>query len=366
MRMGSEPAMPTPVTVITGFLGSGKTTLLNHLLRDPGMADTAVVINEFGEVPIDHLLVETSIENTMVLQSGCVCCTIRGDLVDTLIELDAKRRRGEIPGFSRVLVETTGLADPVPIVQTLSTDKALTPIFSLKAVVTTVDAVNGLAQLDKMSEPTKQAVLADVLLVTKTDLAGGNAVAALKQRLSKINPAATQRDIVNGRISPEVLFGFIKSDPVASPEFLKQWLDADAFEATTHGHHDKHGHDHDHGLALDAGHSKGLDPNRHSERIRAFCLTLDAPIAMAALQRWLQSITSLRGSDLLRMKGMVNVEGLPGPVVVQGVQHLLHPPVRLARWPDSDRRTRIVFITRDIPEAALRKSLEVLSKVGAA
>jgi G3E family GTPase len=346
----------TPVTVITGFLGSGKTTLLNHLLRDPGMADTAVVINEFGEVAIDHLLVESSIENTMVLQSGCVCCTIRGDLVDTLVELDAKRKRGEIPGFSRVLVETTGLADPVPIVQTLSTDKAITPIFSLKAVVTTVDAVNGLGQLDEMPEPVKQAALADVLLVTKTDLAGGNAVAALRQRLAKVNPAATIRDIVNGRIAPDELFGFLKADPVASPELLGQWLDAEAFEAEGHAHaRDHHGHDH--------GHTHGLDPNRHSERIRAFCIKLDAPIAWGALQRWLQSITSLRGADLLRMKGVVNVEGLPGPVVVQGVQHLLHPPVRMAKWHDDDRQTRIVFITRDIPEAALRASLDVLSKV---
>ncbi len=355
----------TPVTVITGFLGSGKTTLLNRVLRDPGMADTAVVINEFGEVAIDHLLVESSIENTMVLQSGCVCCTIRGDLVDTLIELDAKRVRGEIPGFSRVLVETTGLADPAPIVQTLSTDKALTPIFNLKAVVTTVDAVNGLAQLDEMPEPVKQAALADVLLITKTDLAGGNAVAALHQRLTKVNPAATQREIVNGLIEPDELFGFLKADPVANPELIAKWLDAEAFEAEGGGHR-AHDHEHHHGDGHGArGHTHGLDPNRHSDRIRAFCIRLDEPIAWSALQRWLQSITSLRGADLLRMKGVVNVEGLPGPVVVQGVQHLLHPPVRMAGWHDDDHQTRIVFITRDIPEAALRKSLEVLSKAAA-
>ena len=346
-----------PVTVITGFLGSGKTTLLNELLRDPGMADSAVVINEFGEVAIDHLLVETSIENTMVLQSGCVCCTIRGDLVDTLVELEAKRKRGDIPDFSRVLVETTGLADPVPIVQTLSTDTAITSSFSLKAVVTTVDAVNGLAQLDEMPEPVKQAALADVLLVTKADLAGDNAVAALKQRLTKVNPSAVVREIVNGRIAPDELFGFLKADPVASPELIGKWLDAEAFEAQSHlgHHHDEHHHEHAH----------GLDPNRHSDRIRAFCMKFDKPIAWSALQRWLHSITSLRGADLLRMKGVVNVEGLPGPVIVQGVQHLLHPPVRMARWHDDDHQTRIVFITRDIPETALRMSLELLSKTAA-
>jgi G3E family GTPase len=351
----------TPVTVITGFLGSGKTTLLNHLLRDPGMADTAVVINEFGEVAIDHLLVESSIENTLVLQSGCVCCTIRGDLVDTLVELDAKRRRGEIPGFSRVLVETTGLADPVPIVQTLATDKMTTPIFHLKAVVTTVDAVNGLSQLDELAEPVKQAALADVLLITKTDLAGGNAAAALRQRLAKVNPAAAVREVVNGRLAADELFALLKADPVASPDLLATWLDAEAFEAAGQGHH---GHHHGHDHAHDAGHSKGLDPNRHSDRIRAFCIRLDKPIPWPAVQRWLRSITSLRGADLLRMKGVVNVAGRPGPVVVQGVQHLLHPPVSLADWPDADRRTRIVFITRDIPQAALEASLEVLAAAG--
>jgi G3E family GTPase len=348
-----------PVTIITGFLGSGKTTLLNHLLADPNMADTAVVINEFGEVSIDHLLVEASIENTMVLQSGCVCCTIRGDLVDTLIELDAKRRRGDIPEFSRVLVETTGLADPAPILQTLASDKMLTPIFSLRAVVTTVDAVNGPANLDDMPEPVKQAALADVLLVTKIDLAGDNAVADLEARLKKINPSATIRHITHGRIEPDELFGYVKADPVANPEALSQWLAADAFETPGHHHHHHDGEDHhDHGHGHEH-HAHG-DPNRHSDRIRAFCLTLDEAIPMPALERWLSAITSLRGVDLLRMKGVVNVSGLAGPVVVQGVQHLIQPPVRMPRWHDDDHTTRIVFITRDIPEAALRNSLAVL------
>jgi len=348
-----------PVTIITGFLGSGKTTLLNHLLADPDMADTAVVINEFGEVSVDHLLVEASIENTMVLQSGCVCCTIRGDLVDTLLDLDGKARRGDIPEFSRVLVETTGLADPVPIVQTLATDKMLTPIFSLRAVITTVDAVNGGANLDEMPEPVKQAALADVLLITKSDIAGDNAVSDLEARLAKINPGAARRRISHGKISPDELFGFVKADPHASPEMLQDWLATAAFAEPEGGHHahdhDGHAHGHD-----NAGHAHG-DPNRHSDRIRAFCLKLDQPIAMAALERWLQSITSLRGADLLRMKGVVNVAGLPGPVVVQGVQHLLHPPVRMARWPDEDQTTRVVFITRDIPESALKGSFEAMA-----
>ena len=212
------------------------------------------------------------------------------------------------------------------------------------------DAVNGLGQLESFPEPVKQAALADVILITKTDLVDRAAVAELRARLRSFNPSAEMLEIVDGAIAPEQLFARA-ADPHADPDELRRWLDADAYEGGHAHHHDDH-HRHE---------RHANDPNRHGDNIRAFCLTLDHPIAWDALKRWLQSITSLRGRDLLRMKGIVAVEGLPGPVVVHGVQHVIHPPMRLAAWPDADRRTRIVFITQNIPQAALQNSLNVLA-----
>ena len=339
---GNHDRPKMPVTVITGFLGSGKTTLLNHLLSSPDMADTAVVINEFGEISLDHLLVETSIENTLVLQSGCICCSIRGDLVDTLTDLLAKRAQKLVPAFSRVAIETTGIADPAPILRTLATDPLLAPQFSVRAVVTTVDAVNGLDQLASFGEAIQQAALADIVILTKIDLAQPATVDRIEQRLAKINPSASVLRVVNGAISPRELFEHAPTDPKTAPERLDRWLGLEQFDKHDHVNHD---------------HTHHNDVNRHGDEIQAFSIVIDQAITWSNLELWLGSLLSLRGKDLLRIKGILNVIDQPGPVVVHAVQHLLHPISRLRRWPSEDHRSKIVFITRNIPPAALRNSL---------
>ncbi|HXF52544.1 MAG TPA: GTP-binding protein [Hyphomicrobiaceae bacterium] len=331
---------PRPVSVITGYLGSGKTTLLNRLLTEPAMADTAVIINEFGEIAIDHLLVESAIENTVVLENGCVCCTVRGDLVDTVLDLNEKARRGLVPAFSRVLIETTGLADPGPIIHTLASEAALKPLVRLHAVIATVDAVNGSVQLDRFAEPARQAALADAILMTKTDIADKAATAALRRRLAALNPGAVVREVSFGCIAADELFRYghhHRHDDVAA---LHSWIGGGDGRPHEGDGHRNEGH------------------GQHTSAVCAAALTLDGPIAWEALSRWLQSVLSLRGSDILRLKGLVNVSGCAGPVVVQAVHHLLHPPATLARWPDADRRTRVVVIAQGLSAAGLQASLE--------
>jgi G3E family GTPase len=315
-----------PVSIITGFLGSGKTTLLNHLVQQPGMADTAVIVNEFGEIGLDHLLIEQAFEDTVLLQNGCVCCSIRGDLVDTLESLDAQVARGEIPAFARVIVETTGLADPAPVLQTLMTDARLQSRYVLDGIVATVDAVNGAGQLDDFDEPVKQAAIADHLFITKGDLAGQQAINDLATRLRALNPGASITPINHGRADPDSLFG---NGPLADPSRLTGHLDS-----------------HDHG-----------DHHDHHSGIDSFSIRHDVPLAWDAVRAWLESVASLRGADLLRMKGIINVAGREGPVVVHGVQHVFHPPVELPEWPDAERTTRIVFITRNIDKKGLENAL---------
>jgi len=353
-----------PVTVLTGFLGSGKTTLLNKLLRRPELADTAVIINEFGEIGLDHLLVEKSDDEGMVtLNSGCLCCTVRGDLVRTMSELFLKRSRGEVSQFKRMVVETTGLADPAPILHTLMTDPLLASRYRLDGVVTTVDGVNGASTLDNHEEAIKQAAVADRILLTKVDIADAPKLAELRHRLQHLNPGAEAIAITGGEIDPNAILNAGLYNPDTKSADVKRWLHEEAYEGShDHGHSHKHGHDHghDHGHGHDHKHGDGeQDPhnvNRHDDRIKAFCMTFDEPMSWSTVAAAFDALVTYRGPDLLRMKGILNVKDTDKPVVIHGVQHVFHPPATLDAWPEGDdRKSRVVFITRDIAESTIRK-----------
>ncbi|MDB5396161.1 MAG: ATP-binding protein [Rhodospirillales bacterium] len=325
-----------PITLLTGFLGSGKTTILNHLLRQPAMSRTIVIVNEFGEISIDHDLVESASEDFVVLQGGCVCCTVRSDLIDTLRALFQKRVRGQIAEFDRVVIETTGLADPVPILNSLMSDPIASARYRLDGVITAVDAVNGWDTLDRAPEAVKQAALADRLVLTKTDLADAETIGRLAERLLTLNPATPLLMPVNGGVDAARLFDIGLYNPETKSLDAQGWLNDEAFDGHKHHHH---------------GHT---NINRHDDHIRALCFTLDTPISPKTLDHWLDTLAALKGPDLLRVKGLLNIEGLSGPMVIQGVQHVIYPPIPLDAWPSGDRRTRIVFIARDMDQRALR------------
>jgi G3E family GTPase len=314
-----------PLTLLTGFLGSGKTTVLRRLLQQPAFGDTAVIINELGAIGLDHLLVDRVDESLSVLASGCICCTVRSDLVDTLQSLLARRARGEI-AFARVIVETTGLADPAPVLHTLMAEPAVLAVFRLDAVVTAVDAVNGSRTLDRHAEAVKQVAMADVLLLTKTDLATSEQIAALTKRLQRLNPGVAPRRVVHGDVDARLLGAGSHDD----------WPDVDP------------GCDHD-GLQHHHHH--------HDDHIVAYCFTFDAPVHEAAFAHWLDLLAAMRGERLLRVKGLVKIVERPDePLLVQGAQHVFHPPQHLRAWPSDDRRTRLVFITQDLERVEIERT----------
>jgi G3E family GTPase len=341
-----------PVTLLTGHLGSGKTTNLNAYLRSAS-EPAAVIVNEYGDVGLDHLLVSETRENLMLLENGCICCTVRGDLIAALRDLAARRDAGEVPPFRRVVIETTGLADPAPVVHSLMNDLALVLRYRLDRVVTTVATVPGCLTLDAFPEARKQVAFADAVVVTKADLAGAAELAALEGELRRLNPGAPPLRVTGGHADP-TLFEMGGFDPASRGADVEAWLNAEAVAAPhAHHHHDNHrGEDCPHCAAEAA---------RHDEEIRNFCVIRDAPIPWEVAAAWLQDLAATHGQDLLRMKGLLHVQERPeGPVVVHGVQHLFHPPAMLDAWPTEDRRSRTVFITRGIPqatvEAALRKA----------
>ena len=349
-----------PVTLLTGFLGSGKTTVLNHLVQQPELSDALVIINEFGEQALDHMLVAHSTENlVMEMSSGCLCCSIRGDLVKTLRDVAWRFSRNGQRQFRRVLIETTGLADPAPIIHTLMTNAEITPIYRLDGIVTTIDMASGSSTLDQHEEAVKQAAVADALLLTKSDLVDDVQRTALLNRMRAINPAAPRWEIYNGEVSPSKLLnlGLFKADG-KTPD-VARWLNEEAYaiespdayldsERDGDDHdaqelHDHHGHDHQHGH--DVHHH---DLNRHDDHIRAFCFNVEEPIPEETLAKWLDVLMAFVGSNILRVKGILNVEGQDQPVIVHGVQHIFHPPTTLPAWPNKDHRSRLVFITKDV------------------
>jgi len=326
-----------PVSLITGFLGSGKTTLLNRLVQRPELADSLVIINEFGEIALDHLLVAPVEGETVVLASGCLCCAVRGDLQDTLRRLLVERERGEVPAFQRVLIETSGLADPAPVAQLFLNNPLLGSYLRLDAIVTTIDAMVGPAALDRHWEARKQAAIADRLLITKTDMAAGEAVEEIILSLRRLNAAAPIHRPMHGEIDPAMLFGAGPFDPSRRSPGFAEWLGDAALSEDHHVHHSE---------------------------MQSLCLIADVPLDWARFHDWLGWLRLADGERLLRVKGVLNVASEEGPVIVHGVQHIFHPPVTLPRWPDADRRSRLVLIARGLDRSLVKDTWRLVTQAG--
>jgi G3E family GTPase len=330
-----------PAVILTGFLGSGKTTLLNSMINDPLLANACFVINEFGDVGIDHLLVARADETVVEMSSGCLCCTIRGDLIDTLSDLLAKRARGEIKAFDRIVVETTGLADPAPIIHTFMKSPELLNAVQLQGVITVVDGFNGEATLNQHPEAVKQVAVADRIVLTKLDLLEGkegeDALFSIITRMRKLAPSARLLTTHRGEATAERLFNMGLYNPATKSVDVAAWLAAEAVERHEHAHHHH-------------------DVSRHGDDIRAFTFTDTRAISPQGLELFIALLTSYHGPKLLRLKGLILVDDDPArPVVVHGVQHVFHPPARLDSWPDGKRETRLVVIVDGIAKQEIEK-----------
>ena len=331
-----------PVNILTGFLGSGKTTVLRHVLRDPAFADTALLINEFGEVGLDHLLVGALEEAPVLLASGCICCSIRGDLSRALRDLHARRQRGDVPPFGRVIVETTGLADPTPILATLTADLVIRRHFRPGNIVATLDALHAERGLAQHAEVSRQAAIADRLIVTKTDLAAAGDVARLRQILRRLNPAAPVVEAILGVVDPDVLIGQDIHLAETRMTEARLWMQDDGAQ--------------DDGARPQGGHAAG-------GAITSFCLRLPGKLDWSAFGLWLSMLAHRHGDKLLRVKGILDVEDSETPVAIHAVQHVIHAPEHLPDWPDAERGSRIVFITQGLEREAVERSLQAFHRL---
>lgn len=337
----------TPVNIVTGFLGSGKTTLLQRLLRSSELADVAVLVNEFGEIGLDHHLLQGVAESTLLLENGCLCCAVRGDLQKALRNLLSQRTRQEIPHFRRVVIETSGLADPAPIAYTLHAEAVLRHHFRLSGIITTLDAVNGGSQLESFAEAVKQVSMADRVVVTKTDLSDQASVALLRARVRALNVSAEILDSTEiGDAIHHVLTDDIY-DVEGKFRETGRWT-ANAIEATAA--HDGGAHDDARG-----------DAHNHTAGVDSFAVTFDQPLDWTAFGVWASMLLHRHGADIMRLKGLLNVAGVPTPVLINAVQHIVHPPSHLERWPDADRRSRLIFIVRGLQRARIERSLAVFN-----
>lgn len=364
IQMTSTTSEPDrlPVSILTGFLGSGKTTLLSKLMHHPEMDRIAVIVNEFGEVGLDDALVMESNEDVVLLNSGCLCCTVRGDLVDTLKRLFKDRAKGNIPDFDRIVVETTGLADPAPILHTMMADPFLVTRFRLDGVITVVDAHHAMEQFNKQFESIKQAAVADRIVLTKTDVTDAESVSAVEKRLYELNPAAPVIKAIQGDVAPSVLFDAGLYNPKTKSTDVGQWLREEAYRATEgHVHHHDHGHERTHDDDHDHNHDHGHhhDVSRHDDHIHSFVLYFDEPLEWNRIAGALDMMAQTHGANILRIKGLLNLKELDDdqPVVVHAVQHMFHPPAKIEKWPNEDRRSRLVFIVRDLEKKTMESVL---------
>jgi G3E family GTPase len=330
-----------PVTLLTGFLGSGKTTLLNHLLAQPAMKDSAVIINELGSTGLDHILAtqvdsEQIADNTVLLSSGCVCCTLKNELADTMRDLFFKRALQAIPQFNRLIIETTGMADPGPILGNLMNEPVIESVFRLDAVVVTIDSEYGLQQLESHAEARKQAAVADVLLLTKTDLSAPESLSALKEKLIEINPGATQHKIVHGQIEPDYIIDVGLFDPAGKRAEPQRWLRA----------------------PLQSLLPKGMFAQKsHVNEISSFTVTLPSPINWRDLKPIILKLCQSHGENLLRLKGIIHAADLDNPLAIHAVHFTPYPPTELEGWTEDEPSNRIVLIGKGLDEAAIRKLL---------